>query len=104
MQYLRTVDSVEMDDERNVVTINSHGSCSTDGDTSAWAFAGPIAGFHFVLMMATNIILFRVRNVGDRYQEQKYVALASGKSRKRKFGIVPAYVCFLAGFLLGDGS
>lgn len=57
------------------VTIKTSGSCSTDGD--AWVFLGPIVGLHASLQVATNWLLFKVRIVTDRYQEQKYVALAS---------------------------
>jgi 7 transmembrane sweet-taste receptor of 3 GCPR len=44
---------------------------------SIWAFVGPIIGIHFLLMVGTNIILYKIRNMDDRYQEGKYVGLAS---------------------------
>ena len=66
-----------MNEETNVMTINSHGSCSIVDGPSMWAFVGPIIGIHALLMITTNVILYKVRNVGDRYQEQKYIALCS---------------------------
>jgi 7 transmembrane sweet-taste receptor of 3 GCPR len=42
-----------------------------------WAFTGPLIAIHVLLMITTNAILYQVRGVADRYQEQKYVALAS---------------------------
>jgi 7 transmembrane sweet-taste receptor of 3 GCPR len=44
---------------------------------SIWAFVGPIVGIHFLLMVGTNIVLYSIRNMDDRYQEGKYVGLAS---------------------------
>ena len=64
------------DEELGIVTIESVGRCeSTDG--TFWYFAGPIIGFHFLLVIGTNLLLFHVRDIADRYQEQKYVAMAS---------------------------
>lgn len=40
-------------------------------------YAGPILGFHVSLVIVTNVLLCQVRDVADRYQEQKYVAMAS---------------------------
>jgi hypothetical protein len=48
-----------------------------DEGTSVWVFAGPLLGFHLVLMLVTNVLLLQVRHVTDRYQESKYVAFAS---------------------------
>lgn len=42
-----------------------------------WVFVGPIIAIHALLMITTNVILYKVRNIGDRYQEQKYIALCS---------------------------
>ena len=65
-----------LDEEHGIVTINSVGRCeSTDG--TFWYYAGPIIGFHFLLVIGTNLLLFNVRDIADRYQEQKYVAMAS---------------------------
>ena len=40
-------------------------------------FLGPLMGIHFLLLVITNVLLCFVRDVSDRYQEQKYVGLAS---------------------------
>ena len=76
-QYVRVVNTVEMNDETNVMTISSYGSCSIVDGPSMWVFVGPIIGIHALLMIITNVILYKVRNIGDRYQEQKYIALCS---------------------------
>lgn len=69
--------SVEQDDTTHVMTINSSGRCAIPDGPSIWAFAGPLVAIHAALMITTNVILYKVRDVADRYQEQKYVALAS---------------------------
>jgi hypothetical protein len=52
------------------------GRCvSSDG--KFWQYVGPILGFHVLLVVGTNILLCNVRDIADRYQEQKYVAMAS---------------------------
>jgi hypothetical protein len=52
------------------------GRCvSSDGNF--WQYVGPILGFHVLLVVGTNILLCNVRDIADRYQEQKYVAMAS---------------------------
>jgi 7 transmembrane sweet-taste receptor of 3 GCPR len=76
-QYVRQVISVEVDDVNHVTTVNSRGSCSMVDGPSIWAFVGPIVGIHFLLMVGTNIVLYSIRNMDDRYQEGKYVGLAS---------------------------
>jgi hypothetical protein len=48
-----------------------------DDSISIWAFAAPIMGIHMCLLLGTNYLLYCVRNVADRYQEQKYIAMAS---------------------------
>jgi len=74
---VRTIDTIEMDEVTNVMTVSSYGSCSLVDGQSMWAFVGPIIAIHGLLMIVTNIILYKVRNIGDRYQEQKYIALCS---------------------------
>jgi hypothetical protein len=76
--YARTEPITNVGSSSNVVTVESVGSCVMEDDAiSFWAFAGPIMGFHFILLIGTNYLLFTVRNVADRYQEQKYIAMAS---------------------------
>jgi len=72
--YVRSVKSKRKEDNIDVVTIESIGHCKSN---SLWKFLGPIAAIHVCLMVITNGLLWRVRNLSDRYQEQKYVALAS---------------------------
>ncbi|KAL3913849.1 MAG: hypothetical protein SGILL_006329 [Bacillariaceae sp.] len=76
--YERSEPSTSVDSSSGVVTIESVGACTMeDASVSFWAFVGPIMGFHFVLLFGTNYLLYTVRNVADRYQEQKYIAMAS---------------------------
>ena len=77
-QYVRSEESTSIDEENGIVTISTVGRCvPSDEDVGFWVFAGPIIGFHVVLLVGTNVLLYNVREVGDRYQEQKYVAMAS---------------------------
>ena len=58
---------------------SSVGGCSFAGDDGTIG-AKVLSAFivlHLLLLIITNVILYKVRNVQDRYQEQKYVALAS---------------------------
>lgn len=73
LQYTREITNRDVGD--NIVTIKTSGSCVADGN--AWAFLGPVVALHACLQIGTNWLLFKVRGVNDRYQEQKYVALAS---------------------------
>ena len=66
-----------MDEETGVVTISSVGRCVPEDEGSFWVFAGPLMGFHVFLVVCTNVLLYNVKNITERYQEQKYVAMAS---------------------------
>lgn len=59
--------------------ISSVGQCAfvSERENIGWMILGPVVAFHVALLVGTNIILWNVRNVEDRYQEQKYVFLAS---------------------------
>lgn len=59
------------------MTVSSFGRCAAPGGSSIWEFAGPIAVVHFALMAITNWLLYKISDLGNRYQEQKYVILAS---------------------------
>merc|ERR1712032_1748282 len=72
--YVRREIAKNVDDGTGVVTIETIGQCSS---STIWWFLGPIIGIHLVLMIVTNVLLWRVRNMAERYQEQKYIALAS---------------------------
>jgi len=61
-------------EESGVVTVSTIGKCHSD---TMYYFLGPLIAVHVTLMIVTNVLLYKVRNIGDRYQEQKYVALAS---------------------------
>ena len=73
LQYAREITNRDIND--NLITIKTSGRCSADNNV--WAFLGPLVAIHASLQIITNWLLFKVRGVNDRYQEQKYVALAS---------------------------
>ncbi|CAB9515366.1 Gamma-aminobutyric acid (GABA) B receptor [Seminavis robusta] len=78
LEYRRETTSVAIGEEQgHVVTISSYGRCAPADGSSIWAFAGPIVGIHVILMIVTNLLLYQISDLEDRYQEQKYVALAS---------------------------
>jgi len=74
-QYVRRESSKNVYD--GLETIETYGECAMTDDYSVFCFAGPLIGLHGLLMIATNYLLYMVRNVEGRYQEQKYVAMAS---------------------------
>lgn len=77
-QYQRTDGTSAVDAITGMVTISSVGRCvESNPDYSAWNFAGPLLAYHVALMVATNILLYKVKSISDRYQERKYVGLAS---------------------------
>jgi 7 transmembrane sweet-taste receptor of 3 GCPR len=76
--YDRSEDSVNVNAIAGVITIETVGSCMMkDPSISFWVFAGPIMAFHFGLLVLTNVLMCFVRDVSDRYQEQKYIGLSS---------------------------
>mmetsp|Transcript_13530 Transcript_13530/g.22205 ORF Transcript_13530/g.22205 Transcript_13530/m.22205 type:complete len:954 (-) Transcript_13530:19-2880(-) len=78
LQYIRTNVSTTLNEATGVMTIETAGACQgSPDDVSMWAFLGPIIVIHVGSMIVTNVFLFKVRGISDRYQEQKYVALAS---------------------------
>ena len=75
---MRSEESTDIDEETGIVTISTVGRCVNSSDEFGfWAFAGPLVGFHVTLVVFTNILLYYVKEVGDRYQERKYVGMAS---------------------------
>jgi hypothetical protein len=72
--YTRTESIKSVDEETGIVTLETVGQCTSN---SLWKFFGPIIAIHGCLMVITNVLLWRVRDMSDRYQEQKFVALAS---------------------------
>eukprot|EP00984_Skeletonema_dohrnii_P009559 scaffold3657_cov114-Skeletonema_dohrnii-CCMP3373.AAC.5 len=78
LQYIRTNVSTTLNEATGVLTIETAGSCQgSPNDVSMWAFLAPIIIIHVASMIVTNVILFKVKGISDRYQEQKFVALAS---------------------------
>lgn len=76
--YERLEEGIDVDQESGVVTIESVGGCVMKNDSmSFWAFAGPIMGFHVFILVLTNVLLYNVRDISDRYQEQKHIGMAS---------------------------
>lgn len=78
LEYHREVRSENLG-SNNVLTIDSIGRCrSSDPDgIDAAAFLVPILCHHLILILVTNIALYLVRKVHSRYQERKYLLLAS---------------------------
>ncbi|KAL7576618.1 hypothetical protein ACA910_005556 [Epithemia clementina (nom. ined.)] len=61
-----------------VVTIESIGRCRPSNDTvDVWAFLGPLFAIHLILVLVTHWLLWKVRNVSNRYQENKYLSMAA---------------------------
>ncbi|CAJ1964634.1 unnamed protein product [Cylindrotheca closterium] len=78
LEYQRTDGTSSVDEITATVTISSVGRCvGSNPDSSPWYFAGPLLAFHVALMVSTNILLYKVKGISDRYQEGKYVGLAS---------------------------
>lgn len=73
LQWRRSEVSTSFEDT-GVVTVNTVGKCES---TYLFYFLGALIAVHVGLMIVTNILLYKVRNIGARYQEQKYIALAS---------------------------
>mmetsp|Transcript_11371 Transcript_11371/g.17442 ORF Transcript_11371/g.17442 Transcript_11371/m.17442 type:complete len:1263 (-) Transcript_11371:420-4208(-) len=78
LEYVRE-DRYDVDAESKLITVESVGKCTTIEDTpSFWTIAGPLIGFHLFLILLTNILLLKVRNLKDIYQESKYFVMAMG--------------------------
>ena len=63
----------------NNQVISTVGGCTFVSDDPAivWKVLGVFVVIHLGLLIGTNAILWQLRDVQDRYQEQKYVLLAS---------------------------
>lgn len=77
LEYRRENISMQIDEERGVKLIHSVGSCRPSGSISPIPFFGVLFFLHASIMVITNVLLYKIRNVNNRYQEQRYVALAS---------------------------
>lgn len=63
-----------VDADAGVLTYESYGRC-TSNHLRWWT--GAMLALHFSIMIVINYLLYQIRNVSDRYQESKYVAMAS---------------------------
>jgi len=76
-QYERKEISRDIDVDSGLITIQSVGQCVVGkSDPSMWVFAGPLLGFHLLLLVAANFLLIKVSKMKDRYQESKYITMA----------------------------
>ena len=74
LTWTRIEEGITVDEDLGVMTYESYGRCSSE-HLKYWA--GPVLSFHLLIMLVTNVILYNIRNISDRYQESKYVAMAS---------------------------
>lgn len=66
--------------DNGIVTIESVGQCrpqNASNSTNIFVFLGPIFANHLMLMAATHYMLWKVRDVSSRYQENKYMGMAA---------------------------
>mmetsp|Transcript_7361 Transcript_7361/g.15347 ORF Transcript_7361/g.15347 Transcript_7361/m.15347 type:complete len:957 (-) Transcript_7361:2251-5121(-) len=76
LEYQREEDGRSL--ENGVLTVESIGRCRpSNGDVNVWAFLGPLFANHIVLILWTHWLLYQVRNVSNRYQENKYLGMAA---------------------------
>eukprot|EP00934_Nitzschia_sp_Nitz4_P002197 Nitzschia sp. Nitz4//scaffold242_size29646//5712//8904//NITZ4_008047-RA/size29646-processed-gene-0.10-mRNA-1//1//CDS//3329543803//2197//frame0 len=76
LEYERVETGREEDLEEGIVTIFTAGHCVTR-NYNVWRYIGPLLAFHLAWVVGTHILLCNVRDIADRYQEQKFVALSS---------------------------
>jgi len=76
LEYVRSEEGRSFED--GVVTIESIGRCRpSNEDGSVWFFLGPLFANHLFLIAWTHYSLWQVRNVNNRYQENKYLGMAA---------------------------
>jgi hypothetical protein len=63
--------------DSNVITIQTIGQCQNTGGVSVWAYIAPLLLIHSTLMIATNMLLWKIGLHDARYHEDRYVAIAS---------------------------
>jgi hypothetical protein len=63
-----------VDADIGVMTKESIGKCTSD---SLGAWLGSLLGFHLAIIIITNVLLWNLRTMSDRYQESKFVTMAS---------------------------
>ncbi|CAB9515324.1 Gamma-aminobutyric acid (GABA) B receptor [Seminavis robusta] len=74
LTWMREDQGTIVDEEAGILTEVSVGKCSSEFMT---AWLGSLLGFHLTIMIATNVLLWQLRTVSDRYQESKFITLAS---------------------------
>ena len=74
LRYERQEIGETWDRVNGIVVHESFGYCTSE-NMRAWV--GSLLGFHLTIMVATNGYLWTLRAVDDRYQESKYITLAS---------------------------
>jgi 7 transmembrane sweet-taste receptor of 3 GCPR len=74
LEWRREEQGTIVDQEAGVMIYESYGRCYAD-HIGAWV--GSTLGLHVATMIVTNYLLYKIRRVSDRYQESKYVAMAS---------------------------
>jgi len=74
LEWKRFDQGTVVDHELGVMTYETYGRCSCE-HFGFWA--GPLLALHVSIMAFTNYLLYKIRHVSDRYQESKYVGMAS---------------------------
>jgi hypothetical protein len=75
LTYVRVPTGTLVNEDGSVLVMESVGRCQSQ-KYPVWYWVVPIMTLHACLMISTNYLLYKVRNVAARYQEQK-VGLAS---------------------------
>ena len=75
LTYVRVPTGI-VQQSNGLIILESAGRCESQKYPS-WVWIVPLLILHLGLMVTTNVLLYQVRNVATRYQEQKHVGLAS---------------------------
>lgn len=70
----RTDQGTTIDRENGVLTFESYGKCNCE---HFFWWVGPLLGLQVAVMIFTNVILLKIRNVSGRYQESRFFMMAS---------------------------
>jgi hypothetical protein len=74
LTWQRSEIGTDLDRENSILTYASLGRCTSE---NLFYWVGPLLGLQLVTMIVTSCILWRIRNVSDRYQESKHFIMAS---------------------------
>ena len=66
--------TTSINEELGLQISESYGNCHSN---NTWYWISPLLFLQCCIMIITNAILYMIRNVSDRYQESKYVGMAS---------------------------